>query len=89
MSRYEPIKNRKETINDIYGNELGNFFLCISIKDYKAKIEMCGDASCGVLSMFDVLYSISKKTVFDDKEKLIEIMNRVWEGKDAAESDDN
>lgn len=89
MSRYEPIKNRKETINDIYGNELGNFFLCISIKDYKAKIEMCGDAACGIPSMFDALYSISKKIGFDDKEKLIKILNKVWEEKDDNKSDDN
>lgn len=84
MSRYEQIKktNRKDTIQDVYGNELGNFFLRISIQDYNAKIEICGDVSCGVPSIFDVLYSISKKSGFDDKEKLIEILNAVWEEKE-------
>lgn len=90
MSRYNPITgNSKQTINDIYGNELGNFFLCISVKNYNAKIKMCGDTSCGVPAIFDLLYQISKKTGFNDKEKLIDIMNRVWEEHDGNESNDN
>lgn len=90
MSRYKPInENRKDTINDIYGNELGNFFLCISVKNYNAKIEICGDASCAIPAMFDTLYEITKKTGFNDKEKLIDIMNRVWEEKDANKFDGN
>lgn len=90
MSRYKPnTENRGETINDIYGNELGNFFISISIKNYNAKIEMCGDVSCGVPALFGAMYEIGKKSGFNDKEKLIKIMNKVWEEKDGNKSTDN
>ena len=89
MSRYKPIKNRKETINDIYGNELGNFFLCISVQNYKAKIETCGDVSTGIPAMFDAMFELGKKSGFNDKEKLIELLNRIWEAKDGNKFGDN
>ena len=87
MSRYKPIN--EDTIQDVYRNKLGNFFICIAVKNYNAKVKMCGDVSCGVPAIFDTLYEISKKTAFNDKEKLIDIMNRVWEEKDDNKSDDN
>lgn len=90
MSRYKPInENRENTIQDIYGNKLGNFFISIAVKNYDGHVEMCGDVSCGVPAIFDTLYEITKKTGFNDKEKLIDIMNRVWEEKDGNKFDDN
>jgi hypothetical protein len=80
MSRYKPInENRKETINDIYGNELGNFFLCISIKNYNAKIECCGDASCGIPAMFHQMFNMMEKTGVSDNKFLHEILDKCWE----------
>lgn len=87
MSRYKPFTKFK-TINDIYGNELGNFFSCISIKDYEAKIEICGDAAAGITATADMLYMLCNRSGLS-KERLFDVINRVWEEHDVNESNNN
>ena len=89
MSRYKPInENRKVTINDVYGNQVGNFFSKIEIRNFKANVEVCGDAVAGITATLDMIYNLCNKTGFS-KEMLLKMINRVWEEKDGNKSDDN
>ena len=62
MSRYRKVENKshEERINEIYGDELGNFYCLISIKNYEAHIKSCGDVSCGIPAMLNHIFRMAE-----------------------------
>lgn len=90
MSRYRfnPEKQEEKTIEEVYGDRLGYFFLLITIKDFAAQIKTCGDTAVGITATADMLYNLCKRSGLS-KEHVFDIINKVWEEHDINESNDN